>query len=285
MLTHGEYGCGRIVLDVGRQCVRSRLIQQQSALSSYNGKLLIEVFRATYADVPSFEKLNLSEVLLPGMFVAPTSLENGTWSVLGHKPVDPTRIEFPEGLMRNGNRAFFRRGEISLPVDLSFADVQRIRTQIPTHPSGAIQAYALYRMGRVAEIDPMYQVPEIFSLKTSDLRYSPYRREVYGLLSEDPQQSYFAMSTSVGYDVRRFYVTAPPSGGFVHDVWLCPYCMGRITRQTIICPHCAEDTTRDAHYEMSPLEYEQEPRYTCPTCGKMRLKSSNPCPHCRTWNK
>lgn len=61
--------------------------------------------------------------------------------------------------------------------------------------------------------------------------------------------------------------------------------MGHILTETILCPHCAEDTTWDAHFEISPAEYEQELRYACPVCEKLRLKLSNPCLHCRTWNK
>ncbi len=61
---------------------------------------------------------------------------------------------------------------------------------------------------------------------------------------------------------------------------LCPYCMGYINEETTLCPHCAQDTTRDAPFELTLGEYHRMDRKQCPACERWILKLATTCPHC-----
>jgi hypothetical protein len=55
--------------------------------------------------------------------------------------------------------------------------------------------------------NPRLKDIELRSLKDSDLRFTKHRSEIYHLLGEDENQSYYEMSTRLGYDIQRFYST------------------------------------------------------------------------------
>lgn len=44
-LPTGEWMCGRVMLDIGRQCVQPKLLEVGSPLASFPNALLIEVYR------------------------------------------------------------------------------------------------------------------------------------------------------------------------------------------------------------------------------------------------
>jgi hypothetical protein len=203
-LNTDEYICGRIMLDVKQQCIRPKLVKPDSPLTFFNGSLLVEVYKATFPE-PTASR---SELLIPGIFVGSNSLESGEWSVMGHEDVDPTQVEFPEALVARSLRAQFIRGEIALDIDLKEDELKRINVYRTKKPSGILGEICLYYLGRAAEIDnPRLRDIELRSLKDSDLRFTEYRSEIYHLLGEDEKQSYYDMSTHLGYDIRRFYPT------------------------------------------------------------------------------
>jgi hypothetical protein len=199
-----EYMCGRIMLDVKQQCIRPRLLKPDSPLNFFNGSLLVEIYKSTFPEPTA----NRSELLIPGIFVGSTSLESGEWSITGHEEVDPKEVEFPDALVAHGLRAQFIRGEIALNIDLKEEELKRLGVYRTKKPSGILGEICLYYLGRSDEINnPRLRDIELRSLKDSDLRFTAYRSEIYGLLGEDENQSYYEMSTRLGYDIGRFYQT------------------------------------------------------------------------------
>ncbi|MFW5720280.1 MAG: hypothetical protein ACOCXT_04615 [Candidatus Dojkabacteria bacterium] len=124
-----------------------------------------------------------------------------------------------------------------------------------------------------------------------DLRFSDVRSKIYTLLGEDEHQSYYQMSTRLGHDIHRFYTkvgevpaaSAQPAALASErgNLILCPYCCSPIPDQTKLCPHCNEDTTRDALIEMRKEEYKHSERTSCQFCGEALLKLANRCPRCK----
>jgi hypothetical protein len=168
----------------------------------FNGSLLVEIYKST-AKQPVIDN---SEILIPGIFLGSDCLESGTWSIIGHQDVNPQEVEFPEYLVGSGLCAKFVRGEISLNLDLRESDVDRVNVYGTKKSSATLGEICLYHLGRSHEINnPRLKNIELRSLKNSDLRFSQHRSEIYGFLGEDPNQSYYKMSTKFGYDIQRFY--------------------------------------------------------------------------------
>jgi Immunity protein 26/Double zinc ribbon len=282
-ISEGEYVNGRVLLDVKRQCIKPRLVKPDSALGFFNGAILVETYRETFAEPTA----RLSEVLIPGTFVDTYALESGKWQVLGNVGVEPTRVEFPEALVGSGYRSQFLRGEVSLPLSLSGEDRDEINVLGTINPSGMLGDTCLYYLGRKDEITKRWvNGVETASLAHSDLRFSKYRSEVYRLLGEDEGQSYFEMAMRHGYDIRRFYPNAAVRGEEGLEVsedgtlTLCPYCLSPIDREVKLCPHCKQDTTLDARVVRDVEAYRDEERTTCRHCGASMLDLATHCPAC-----
>jgi hypothetical protein len=202
-LSTDEYMFGRIMLDIKKQCVSPKLLPPDSPLYFFNGSLLVEIYKST-AKQPVIDN---SEILIPGIFLDSDSLEYGIWSIIGHQDVNPEEVEIPEYLVGSGLRAKFVRGEISLNLDLRESDVDRVNVYGTKKSSATLGEICLYHLGRSHEINnPRLKNIELRSLKNSDLRFSQHRSEIYGFLGEDPNQSYYKMSTKFGYDIQRFYI-------------------------------------------------------------------------------
>lgn len=198
-LPNQQYLFGRILLDLKKQCVKPKLLEPGSPLTFFGGSLLVETYRQL-SDTPDFGE---SEVLLKGVFVDARSLKRGHWTIIDHHEVDPTQVEFPEGLVATGSGANFQRGEISMPVALSGQDVSRIHVYPTQQSSLALADICLYYLGLKHLIEHEYRDNK--HLRYSDLRFSDHRSEIYQLLGEDESQTYYQMSTQLGYDIARFY--------------------------------------------------------------------------------
>jgi len=198
-LPNQQYLFGRILLNVKEQCVKPKLLEPGSLLTFFGGSLLVEMYRKLSA-APG---LSESEVLLNGVFVDARSLKRGLWKIIDHQEVDPTQIEFPEGLVATGRGASFQRGEINMPVALSGQDVSRIHVYPTQQSSLALADICLYYLGLKHLIEHEYR--DTKHLRYSDLRFSDHRSEIYQLLGEDESQTYYQMSTKLGYDITRFY--------------------------------------------------------------------------------
>ena len=198
-LSNQQYLFGRILLNVKEQCVKPKLLEPGSPLTFFGGSLLIEMYRVMSA-TPDFDG---SEVLLNGVFVDPRSFKRGLWTIVDHQEVDPTQVEFPEGLVATGHRASFQCGEVKIPVELSEQDLRQIHVYPTQQSSLALADICLYYLELKHLIEHEYRDNK--HLRYSDLRFSDHRRKVYQLLGEDENQTYYQMSTKLDHDITRFY--------------------------------------------------------------------------------
>lgn len=203
-LPTGEWMCGRAMLDVGLQCVQPKLLEVGSPLASFPSALLIEVYRPVFPTADVTEDDAPADALIPGIFVPTGCFENGAWHVIGHREVDPARVEFPETLINRGAKAYFVRGEVELPVELSFKKIREINAYKTEYPCGILGEIALYQLGRADEIEKPEAAVRLRDLGRSDLRFSAYRSWIYERLGEE-DQSYHGMSRRMGHDLSRFY--------------------------------------------------------------------------------
>ncbi len=204
-LPSGEWMCARIMLDVHQQCVRPGLIAPGSPLVSFPKALLIDVYRSVLPALDAAGDDVPADVLIPGIFVSTGCFENGVWHVVGHRDVDPATVEFPEALVNRGPQATFVRGEVELPIEISFGRVREINAYKTEYPCGILGEIALCQLGRAAEIDKPEAALALRDLRRSDLRYSEHRHWIYEQLGEDEDQPYDRMARRMGHDLSRFY--------------------------------------------------------------------------------
>jgi RNA polymerase subunit RPABC4/transcription elongation factor Spt4 len=167
-------------------------------------------------------------------------------------------------------------GEVELPLAISVPELREINVPPGVTPLDTLPAICLYRLGRKSEIDPMYQVPEMFDLGRSDLRFSPHAGRIRGLLGARVSDSYFATAMRYGYDPRRFY-----EGG-ERTLLLCAYCNGPVDETTVDCPSCGLDVRKDALVEASNVQLALERRKKCRACAGPMVQTASVCPGCRT---
>ncbi|ACK72523.1 sugar efflux transporter B [Gloeothece citriformis PCC 7424] len=198
-LPNQKYIFGRILLDVKKQCIKPKLIDPNSPLSFYEGTILVEIYQAL-SENPTFTP---SEILIPGFFLDPEPIKAGEWKIIDYQEVDPLQVEFPETLALVNGRQSFQRGEIILilPQKLDEDETYKIYPTI-TSPY-ALPKICLYQLGLTELLNPAQL--KTMNLKRYDLRFSEHRSEIYQMLNENENQSYYQMSKRLGHDITRFY--------------------------------------------------------------------------------
>jgi hypothetical protein len=198
-LPNEKFIFGRILLDVNKQCIKPKLLKQDSPLGFFKDCILIEI----YKELSTHNDFAPSEVLINGIFVDLYLLKKGLWEIIDCQEVDPTKVEFPEAMNAFEEHALFRKGEIVLPLSLNEDNLRIINVYPTIVPSAVLSDICLYYLDFKHLIDPDYLVTS--NLRNSDLRFSEHRREIYQMLGKDENQSYYDMSTQLGYNITRFY--------------------------------------------------------------------------------
>jgi hypothetical protein len=200
-LPDARFLTGRVVLDVA-QVVKGGLVNPGSTLAFQSGSILAE----TYRQISETPSAAVSEVLIPGIFIDKTlfsSRQEAPWRIIGHQPIEPTRVEFPEALYGSKRGMMFNRGELDLPVPLGHEALDRFNIRPGTLPAKLLADICLYHLGLKALIRSPNAAAT--AVQRSDLRFSEQRDEIYRLMGEDPKQSYYEMASRHGYDTARLY--------------------------------------------------------------------------------
>ncbi len=193
------YIFGRVNLNIYDQCVKSKLLQNDSALYSFNKSVLVEIYSGISANI----KYMTSDILIPGVFVDMRSLENKTWEIIDYQQVNPEKVEFPEALIGFGTSGLFRKGEIVLPIKLSYDQIRDINVYPTIESSENLHNTCLFYLGRKDLINDEWK--DYCSLENSDFRFSQHRNNIYKLLKLSKTISYYDASKKYGFDIRRFY--------------------------------------------------------------------------------
>lgn len=204
-----EFAFGRVLLDLYRQCVKPRRVEAASTLSFGNRHtVLIELFAETSAVTSTAERIDVegAKRLVPGLFTSNVDLLLGYWEVVGHHPVDPRQVDFPESLSHEG--AFsgrFVKGEVRISIEIPYEEVEVIGVYRTELSSAEVPEVFLHAAGRSGEQALPPDKRSLRDLARHDLRRSPHRQRVYDLLPDDAKLPYDEMARARGYDLGRFY--------------------------------------------------------------------------------
>jgi hypothetical protein len=198
-----EYAFGRVLLDVYKQCVEKGYIGINHSLAVGDRKtIFIEFYREVFNE-KRFDVEN-PEVLIPGIFTLNLCLLDFEWEVVGHKPVDPVKVDFPESLTIDGAfKGKFIKGELDAQVIITAEEIEQIGIYPSLESLMAIPEFILYSLGRQDEIKEERR--QLRDLKNIDLRFSDYRDKIYALLPSEFNKPYYELAKEKGFDLARFY--------------------------------------------------------------------------------
>jgi Immunity protein 26 len=198
-LPAGNFLCGRVMLDI-HGCVKRRLFAAESPLPGLGKAILIEMY-SLVVPAPMYVP---SPLLIPGAFIEAEEVGKA-WPVLGHNAVDPTVVEFPEALIgyhHPDGQAAFQCGEIHLPIRMPHYDLDRISVFTCIHSAFLWPYTCLRALGREKEVPADYKTA---TLSDKDLRFSPFREEVYQYLPFPMEEPYFEKQQRMGLHLERLY--------------------------------------------------------------------------------
>jgi len=123
--------------------------------------------------------------------------------------------------------------------------------------------------------------PELRGLEDDDARFSPMCERIFGSVGLTGAESYYDLAKGQGLDLARFYKTSD-IGTDDEEMIFCPYCYEQIEEDTVICPACQRDTTRDAKVELTSAGLASMGQASCVSCGRQIVALATICRICRT---
>ncbi|KDE64822.1 hypothetical protein [Fusobacterium necrophorum] len=199
-VSKNEFIYGRVLFDVTKQYIKTPFENNYNYLSFFNKCFLIETFLGVSA---SFENVDMKRKAVISTFVPDFFFSEYEANIIDNIEVDVKEVSFPETLS-SADKRYFSVGELYLPIDLSDDECYKIKIY-PSFGSGfqAITATLDYS-GRTDLIEEGDRQKAYF--KYSDLRNNPkLRREIYDMIGEDPNQSYYELALKHGFDLARLY--------------------------------------------------------------------------------
>lgn len=198
-LPDGTFLSGRVMLDI-YACLKRRLLPADSPLPGLGKAYLIEMYSA----ISGRAEYTPSDILIRGAFLESDDVGD-TWPIIGHKPVDPHEVEFPEsiiGHMHALGGCDFQCGEISIPLPLDHATTDKVGEFKCRHSAFLWPFTCLRVLGRESEVPQDYKMA---SLDGADLRRSKHRGTIYEYLPFRMDTCYFEKQKAMGLNFERFY--------------------------------------------------------------------------------
>ncbi len=200
-LPDGTFLSGRVMMDI-YACLKRRLLPADSPLPGLGKAHLVEIY-SLVSHTPTYTP---SPKLIRGAFVESDELGE-SWKIIGHLPVNPNDVEFPEtiiGYVHPQGDGKFENGEIGVKLPLPDDSANRIGEFKKRHSAVRWHYTCLRAMGRGEEVPKGY---EGATLAGSDLRYSPDKASVYQHLPFPIEMSYYEKQKMMGFDLDRLYAT------------------------------------------------------------------------------
>lgn len=201
-LLNDKYMWVHVLFDVRWMLRKDRKIDPSNYFYFYAPCYLINV----YAQISSNEVLDDETIFFKGIFIPRKQLADQT--VVSNIPVDYRLIDFPETTGGYDSEDWLAKGELALGIGKipdakikewgnrfngSFGDVYSVADDV------------LYMQNRKVEMQRM-NYPDDWNHIPKDFRFYPEcREEVYRIIGEDPNQSYYELALKHGYDLARFY--------------------------------------------------------------------------------
>lgn len=197
----------RLLIDIDTRILKK---EPNHKMKFYSGCYLIEVYNGIY-DKPI---LTTDEIIVPSQYTFKKYFYSKNykvdWVFYEHKPIDYTKIDFPE-VIETGNLGMlnFRKFDLSLPTKTLFKDFFGDDYSNQKYTGSISGTYyqmvdnAFHMQGRD---DLMIDPDRTYFLDNSDLRLSPNdRTRFYNEVGEDENQSYYDLAFKYGFDLSRFY--------------------------------------------------------------------------------
>ncbi len=153
-----------------------------------------------YAQISHEKELKDDILFCRGMFITRKDLKN-CGEILLNREVDYTQIDFPETTGGEG----LQKGEL----DIGIIPDEKLTEWNDKFNGGFSDVYSvadsiLYMQGRKSEMQRTYG--SHWKFIPSDFRFYPeYRKEVFKIIGEDPNLSYYELSLKHGFDLARYY--------------------------------------------------------------------------------
>jgi hypothetical protein len=203
-VANGQYVFGRILLDVPRQCMQTGLAERYGGLYNVNC-LILEGFDLL-KNTPEFEA---APTAIKGYAATDEAIADGTFKIVGHQPVDPREVDFPESvfMVRFHTAVFFIKGELQLllPVDREKAIASGFDISCVIHSLESFGTVILALMGSTNLAGAAVDLPH------QDVRFAPpdIREKIYALVNEDLSATpYYDLALKHGFDTTRFFTDA-----------------------------------------------------------------------------
>jgi hypothetical protein len=202
VLYKNKYFFAKILLDISNRILKK---DNENKLKSFGNCYLVAVYKGIY-DTPL---LNSDEFIINAIYVSSkyfySKKEKINWEFYRHEDIDYTKIEFPESLIDIHEKGIcFTKGELEIKTQLTTADYDnefKIRGAVNLSYYSVIW-YACHYQERN---DLMDFIPYAY-LEAQDFRFAPEKRViVYQQINEDPNQTYYELSSKHGFNLGRFY--------------------------------------------------------------------------------
>lgn len=209
-----EFMYGRIVFDVTNQYMKSVYPKNQEEgvenyLDSFNGCFLVETFLGLHK---SLKDVDFDKKAVQGTFVTKNFYDDDFFSernfaIETNIPIDPRKVSFPETLSLSNGNVYFSNGELYLPIPI---DQSTYYDEIKVMPSFGygyrgiiVPTLGISNREDLLEEDDKEKYNYF---RYSDLKSSPdIRTEIYAMIGENPNISYYELALKHGFDLARLY--------------------------------------------------------------------------------
>lgn len=157
-----------------------------------------------YSQISIEEELKDDTIFFKGIFIPRKHLAKET--IISNIPVDYRQIDFPEHTGGYNSSFWLSKGELAL----GSIPKEKINEWDNRFNGGFSDIYSvadrlLYMQNRKNEMQRT-NYSESWNHIPKDFRFYPeYRKEVYRIIGEDPNQSYYELALKHGFDLARFY--------------------------------------------------------------------------------
>ena len=157
-----------------------------------------------YSQISTEEELKDDTIFFKGVFIPRKHFAKET--IISNIPVDYRQIDFPEHTGGLNSSFWLSKGELAL----GSIPKEKIHEWNDRFNGGFRDIYSvadslLYMQNRKSEMQRT-NYRDTWKFIPRDFRFYPeYRKEVYGIIGEDPNQSYYELALKHGFDLARFY--------------------------------------------------------------------------------
>ncbi len=204
-LKNGQYMFGHVQLDIKELLKKGFIVRGESILTTHSICYCVSVYDSI-CDEPILP--DDAKVVWSGSLVGDSMFENDSWTIIGQKPVNPKKIEFPEEISIFQNEITFEKGEVRKQTKQGSESLNR---ELIPFTVGLLNGPNLFDtvltyMGRkdlvkhhaldIANYDKRFIDPNL-------------RKRIFELFNEDPEMPYYDFALKHGFDTERFFKDAP----------------------------------------------------------------------------